>query len=230
MDAARDAGVYLASVHNWLFFPNAAELRRIVVSGELGDIRAAFVTVMGLAPFPATASFRPDWRNDHTVSGGGVLMDFVHAIYLAATLLDARTRRVNAVVSNSMPDSTVEDFAALQLETDRGVGMIHLALGEGSTGFEILGSKGGSRAGFDLGETGRTSWVDVSTAAGTRRIDAVRSPRARIVTSSQSLSGARSWIVATPAVKSRTPSMTRCWRASRSSGLREPPRPSNIRR
>ncbi len=171
-DAFDANGVRLAVVHNWLFFPEVVALREFIASAELGRLRAVTVNLMGMAEWAGSESYDPGWRKDPAISGGGVLIDLVHGAYLVEALLGASVERVHAVV-DAAPGQRVEDFAAVQLETAGGLGFLNVALGRGTSSYEVLGSEGAAVATFNLSAEPprRTSEITVNTADGVRRID-----------------------------------------------------------
>jgi predicted dehydrogenase len=66
------------------------------------------------------------WRRDARVSGGGVLMDMVHAVYLAQWLMGEPIRAVNAALSQRRA-GTVEDLALCRFEFESGFGLVNMA-------------------------------------------------------------------------------------------------------
>lgn len=142
VDAAARAGVVLAVMHNYLFFPEVVALRALIDSGELGEVRTVTVNMLGVVDSPGAAGYRPAWRHDPAASGGGVLMDMLHGVYLAEHLLGAPTTGVSAYVDSATDGDAVEGLALCRLEAGRRVALVNIGWGEGQGGVAVHGTKG----------------------------------------------------------------------------------------
>ena len=140
--AARDARVTLGVVHNYLFLPEVAAARTLVEEGGIGTVEVAILNYLGVLDNPGSAEYRPGWRHDAVVAGGGVLMDMLHVLYVAELLLGQPVRRVSALVDARVPGSLVEDLALCRLEGDTAVALVNVGWGNGPGGLEISGSEG----------------------------------------------------------------------------------------
>jgi len=140
--AADRAGVVLAVVHNYLFFPEIIAARTIVDSGELGEIRTVRVDMLGVHDSPGAAGYQPRWRHDPKAAGGGVLMDMLHGVYLAEHLLAAPFRRSSAFVDNITDGDPVEGLALCRFESDRRAALVNVAWGVGHGGIQVVGTTG----------------------------------------------------------------------------------------
>jgi len=170
--AAEKAGVTLAVVHNYLFLPEIAAARRIVASGRIGDVRAVTVNYLGVTDSPGAAAYRPDWRHDPRAAGGGVLLDMLHAVYLAEHLLGRPIERVSAY-ADGRPGG-VEDIALCRFETAASAALVSLAWGFGPGGVTVTGT--GGRVVVRYADDGTPPWapferLTVTTAAGTEAED-----------------------------------------------------------
>ena len=171
--AAQDAGVVLAVVHNYLFFPEVVAAHDVVTSGELGEVRTVRVDMLGVTDSPGTGGYRPLWRHDPAAAGGGVLMDMLHAVYLAEHLLGSRVQRVSAYLDSATDGDAVEGLAMCRLESDRRAALVNVAWGVGSGGIEVGGTKG--RLTVRYRDDGTPPWapfesLTVTTAGGTRTL------------------------------------------------------------
>lgn len=172
--AAAEAGTVLAVVANYLFFPEVAALRRIIESGELGEIRTVRVDMLGVLDLPGASGYKPAWRHDPAQSGGGVLVDMLHGVYLAESLLGARAEQVSAYVDSATDGDAVEGIALCRLEAGRRVAMVDIGWGMGAGGVVVQGEKG--RAVAHYRADGTMPWapfesLTVTTDAGTRTVD-----------------------------------------------------------
>lgn len=169
--AADQAGVVLAIVHNYHWLPEVQAALRILASGEIGAVRVVTVQFLGTVDRPGAAGFLADWRHQPELSGGGVLLDMVHGVYLAREFLGRPFERVSAFVDPGDPVSRVERLALCRFETAAGVGLVNIGWGVGPGGFEITGTTGRISIRYEHGRT--SPWapleeVRVFTEAGER--------------------------------------------------------------
>ncbi len=172
--AAQDAGVVLAVVHNYLFFPEVVALREVIGSGDLGEVRTVRVDMLGVVDSPGAAGYRPQWRHDPAASGGGVLMDMLHGVYLAEHLLGVPVEAVSAFVDSATDGDAVEGLALCRLEAGRRAAMVNVGWGLGPGGVAVHGTKGRAIARYRA--NGTMPWapfdqLTVTTADGTRIVD-----------------------------------------------------------
>jgi predicted dehydrogenase len=173
IDAAARAGVVLAVVHNYLFFPEVVAARGVIASGEIGDVRTVSVDMLGVVDSPGATGYRPHWRHDPAAAGGGVLMDMLHAVYLAQLFLGAPVARVSAYVDSTTDGDQVEGLALSRLESDHGAALVNVGWGMGPGGIGVSGTKG--RLAVRYRDDGTCPWapfdhLTVTTAAGARRV------------------------------------------------------------
>ncbi len=171
VDAASTAGVTLGIIHNYLYLPEVVAAQRVIDSGEIGEVRTVTINFLGIVDVPGSAGYAPRWRHDAARAGGGVLMDILHGVYLAESLLGSQLLRVSAYADNRDPQSNVEDLALCRFETERNAGLVNIAWGHGPGGIEVTGTEGRISALYANG--GTAPWSDferviVTTAAGTR--------------------------------------------------------------
>ncbi len=169
--AANEAGVVLGVVHNYLFFPEVRALRALVSSGELGAVRTVTVDMLGVVDSPGAAGYQPLWRKDPAVSGGGVLMDMLHGVYLAEHLLGEPIEAASARVDTAGDGAAVEGLALCRMEGAHGTALVNVGWGQGQGGVVVNGSAG--RAVAHYRADGTMPWapferLTVTTEAGTR--------------------------------------------------------------
>jgi predicted dehydrogenase len=114
-----------------------------------------------------------DWRRDPALSGGGVLSDLIHGVYLAEYLVCEPVERVSAYIGQPAKDGRVEDLAMVRLETANRVAHFNDGWGFGAGGYTITGTQGRVDVGFEHGSTppwANLDHVRVTTAAGTREV------------------------------------------------------------
>jgi len=133
---ARSSTARLFMVHNYLFFPEIEAARTLATSGAIGAVRHVSVNMLGVV-----ADEGDDWRTTASVSGGGVLMDMMHAVYLAQTLSGEEVETCTAL-AHYRDGTDIEDQA---LVLGRGVTTsmsMFVGWGHGSGGIEIVGDRG----------------------------------------------------------------------------------------
>ncbi|HET7745137.1 MAG TPA: Gfo/Idh/MocA family oxidoreductase [Gaiellaceae bacterium] len=142
VDAAAAAGVRLGVVHNYGFFPEIAAAMQAIVAGDIGDPEVAIVNYLGVPDIPGTGDWRPDWRHDPAASGGGVLMDMLHAVYVAEGLLGSAFTGVSAFVFARTPGSVVEEVALCRYEAPSAAALVNVGWGHGPGGIQVSGTDG----------------------------------------------------------------------------------------
>lgn len=154
--AADAAGLKMAMVHNYHFLPEFRQIKQLLVDGLIGDIRVATLHFMGVIDYPGAAEYQADWR--HTLAaGGGVLMDMIHAVYLAEWLVGETAQQVMAFVDApeyAQRDPVIEDLALLQIAFPNAYAVIHMAWGEGVGGLDISGADGHIRMRYKQYQSG----------------------------------------------------------------------------
>ncbi len=172
--AADKAGVRLAVVHNYLFFPEVVALRQLIEDGVLGDIRTVSVDMLGVVDSPGAAGYAPRWRHDPASSGGGVLMDMLHGVYLAEHLLGSPITAASAAVDAATPGDAVEGLALCRFEAGDGFCLVNVGWGLGPGGVAVNGTRG--RAVAHYRDSGTMPWapfesLTVTTADETHVVD-----------------------------------------------------------
>jgi predicted dehydrogenase len=163
--AVKEAGVTFMCAHNQLFLPAVAEAKRVLASGELGQVyevrtNDAFQSSM--------TDESAGWRASAATSGGGELIDTgYHPSYLLLHLAGGLPAEVTAMVANHrMSFLDAEDSADVLVRFDNGV------IGNMATSwayqpptdterFTVFGANGSIRGGGE--------WLSVETADGRSR-------------------------------------------------------------
>ncbi|MCY3936174.1 MAG: Gfo/Idh/MocA family oxidoreductase [Chloroflexi bacterium] len=153
--AAESAGLQCAICHNYLFFPEYRALKEEITQRSIGELRVLTLNYLGVIDYPGAAEYEARWRHS-LAAGGGVLMDMIHAVYLAQWLADDRANQVNAFVaapeySARLPE--VEDLALLQVSFPHCYALINIAWGQGVGGVDISGSEGHLRLRYEKYQT-----------------------------------------------------------------------------
>jgi predicted dehydrogenase len=143
VDAARANGVKLATVHNYHFMPVYRDIKEVLASGEIGQPEIAVLNYLGVEDRPGAAAFSPRWRHRAVDSGGGVLMDMLHVVYLANWFMGGPPLAVSAWVDKRLEgEGDVEDIALVRYVYEHGQALVNMAWGVGPGGVEIGGTRG----------------------------------------------------------------------------------------
>jgi predicted dehydrogenase len=143
IDAAREHGVTLATVHNYHFMPVYRDIKEVLDSGEIGQPEIAVLNYLGVEDRPGAAAYSPRWRHRAAESGGGVLMDMLHVVYLANWFMGGPPLAVSAWVDKRLEgESDVEDVALVRYVYPNGQALVNMAWGVGPGGIEIGGTRG----------------------------------------------------------------------------------------
>jgi predicted dehydrogenase len=152
--AADAAGVPVVIVHNWLYLPEVVAARTAIDAGAIGRPEVAVVNALGVEDRPGSGAWRPSWRHDPTVAGGGVLMDMLDLVDVAEAFLGAPFRRVSAEVLVRDRDAPVEDAALCRFETDDAIALVNVGWGAGPGGMTVSGAGGRVEIAYANGGTG----------------------------------------------------------------------------
>jgi predicted dehydrogenase len=154
VSATRAAGVRCGVVHNYLYFPEVLAVLELVRADEIGPVEIAILDWLGVVDAPGTASFRPSWRHDPRLAGGGVLMDMLHIVYLAEALLGKPIERVSAWVDARRDGSPVEDLTLSRFEAADAAALVNVGWGSGPGGFRVSGPGGRIEVNYRDGGSG----------------------------------------------------------------------------
>ena len=144
IDAARESGVTLATVHNYHFMPVYADIKRVLESGEIGAPEVIELNYLGVEDRPGAAAYVPLWRHSSADAGGGVLTDMLHVVYLANWFMGSDPIAVSAFVDKRLEgESDVEDIALVRYDyPNGGHALVNMAWGVGPGGAAVGGTRG----------------------------------------------------------------------------------------
>lgn len=142
IETMRNATLHFGMVHNYHFFPHFAKARQLIDDGAIGQLRHVTLQWMGMVDWPGSAGYKPRWRHDVNEAGGGILMDMLHAIYIAAWYIGP-IYAVSAVVDNlNNASGSVEDFSLVHLYGQDAYATVNMWWGRGPNGSEFSGTGG----------------------------------------------------------------------------------------
>ena len=117
VQAVRAEGVRFITTYPVRFNISVGEVRSVVESGALGEIRAVVATNHGCMYEPGV----PDWVRDPAENGGGCLIDHtVHVADIIRWITGSEYETVTAMISTGLRDIPAEDVAVLHGELSNG--------------------------------------------------------------------------------------------------------------
>lgn len=177
VSAASAAGIPVGIVHNWLLLPEVLAARAAIAGGAIGRSEIAIVNALGVEDRPGSVAWRPGWRHDPAMAGGGVLMDMLHLVYLAEAFLGSPFRRVSAEILVREDGAAVEDIAVCRFDTDNAIGLVNVGWGSGPGGMTISGPDGRIEIAYASGGTGPFVPLAAVRVVGRDSAIADRTPR-----------------------------------------------------
>lgn len=142
IDTMRDTGLRIGMVHNYHYFPHFAKAHQLIDEGAIGQLRHVTLQWLGMSDWPGSPGYKPRWRHDMGEAGGGILMDMLHAMYMAAWYIGP-IYAVSAVVDQLNDGSgSVEDFSLVHLYGRDAYATVNMWWGRGPNGAEFSGTGG----------------------------------------------------------------------------------------
>jgi predicted dehydrogenase len=147
-----ERGVRCLMVHNYATFEEQLRICELIGQGAIGRPQTAILQGLGSDPWEGVSEFRPGWRHERGVSGGGRLMDAgVHGIYLAEMFFSRRPSRVSADVRFGSAGGPIDVRCFARYRFDDAVALLHIGEGHGGCAVEVIGEEGRLRLAYALG-------------------------------------------------------------------------------
>ena len=104
--------------HNYKFAPSIVHAAYLINSGEIGKPLFASFNIFGAGFQVGVPHWKPDWRKDKALAGGGIMIDHgLDAISVAQTLFGGSPHRISAHTrSLNEADNQLEDLAVFCLD------------------------------------------------------------------------------------------------------------------
>ena len=135
---------HLLAGHNYCFSPGIRRLAELVKAGAAGTARRVEIDVFRTAHAPGTVEWRPDWRREGALAGGGILMDHgPHTLSVALWLAGRPLLEISAWLTCA-PGNGTEEAATLALAFDGLEVQIRLTwmAAERRTEYRVIGADG----------------------------------------------------------------------------------------
>jgi predicted dehydrogenase len=131
--------------HNYKHAPVVKAVRRIIDSGRIGRVTMVTLNTLRNTHALGVPEWRPDWRREHGMAGGGIAMDHgSHTFYLAFEWLGSYPTAVTARMHTLGPWDTEDNFSC-SLVFPTGLASAHLSWTAGMRKvlYTISGERGG---------------------------------------------------------------------------------------
>ena len=123
---AAEARRVLFPCHNYKHAPVIKAVRRVLDAGRIGRVHLVTLQTFRNTHARGVGEWRPDWRRERRLSGGGIAMDHgSHTFYLAFEWLKSYPTAISARATTSGAFDTEDDFAC-SLKFPTGVASAHL--------------------------------------------------------------------------------------------------------
>jgi predicted dehydrogenase len=159
---ARDVRRVLFPCHTYKHAPVIASVRHILDAGRIGRVRLVTLETFRTTHAKGVNEWRPDWRRERDISGGGIAMDHgSHTFYLAFDWLESYPTAITAKMSTLGRFDTEDNFSCA-MTFPAGTATAHLSWTAGvrKVIYTIHGERGAVRVEDDD--------VEVSTMSGDR--------------------------------------------------------------
>ena len=141
--ACEAAGSRCQMVHNYASYDEYARVGELLAAGAIGPPHTAILQGLGSFPWDGVGDFRPGWRYDPELAGGGCLMDAgVHGIYLAEAFFGERPRGVSADLHFGPVAANGEVRCFARYRFAGGLALLHVGEGHGGCAVEVIGEEG----------------------------------------------------------------------------------------
>lgn len=146
-------GARCLMVHNYATFEEHLWLCELIGEGAIGRPQTAILQGLGSDPWDGVPEYRPGWRHERGLSGGGRLMDAgVHGIYLAEAFFSDRPSRVSAEVRFGSAGGPIDVRCFARYCFEDAVALLHVGEGHGGCAVEVVGEEGCLRLAYSPGE------------------------------------------------------------------------------
>jgi predicted dehydrogenase len=145
LDHAAMAKRVIFPCHNYKHAPVVKQVRRILDADRIGRVTMVTLNTLRNTHARGVPEWRPDWRREHALSGGGIAMDHgSHTFYLAFEWLGSYPTAVTARMHTLGPWDTEDNFAC-SLVFPTGLASAHLSWTAGMRKvlYTISGERGG---------------------------------------------------------------------------------------
>lgn len=146
IDLAQRKKLIIYPCHNYKFAPSLEYSTSLVQSGQIGTPFFANFRIFRTGHAKGVKDWKPDWRRDFKISGGGILADHgPHATYIAQSIFRQVPKKVSTHISNlASEEGQTEDTTLLCLDFKGKIVQITMTWASSArkSDFLIMGNKG----------------------------------------------------------------------------------------
>jgi predicted dehydrogenase len=134
--------------HVYKFAPILHSMRQVITAPGFGDVVGANFRTLRRGHAVGVPEWRPHWRREREISGGGILRDHgPHSVYLAMELTNRTPAAVSCLMGTMSSDGygDTEDTALVRMRSEDGIETtltLTWASGHRSTTYSIVGTSG----------------------------------------------------------------------------------------
>jgi predicted dehydrogenase len=128
LDRARAVRRVIFPCHNYKHAPVVKGIRAALAAGTIGEVHAITLNTFRATHARGIAEWKPDWRRDLEIAGGGIAMDHgSHTLYLAFEWMNGYPEAVSARTFNATPGRwSTEDTVSAVLRFPRAIATVLL--------------------------------------------------------------------------------------------------------
>ena len=189
---ARRRGRLLFPCHDYAHAPVVKSVRRVLDSGRIGDVRIVTLQTFRHTHARGVGEWRPDWRREHDVGGGGIMLDDgSHSFYLAFDWMGAYPSSVTAMTTALCGGDTEDNVTCTMRFPGGRIATAYMSWTAGMSRvlYTIHGERGAIRVEDDdievvtkkVARDGSMRWETESACVGSEWMDASHSAWFRAV-------------------------------------------------
>ncbi|MGZ3688927.1 MAG: Gfo/Idh/MocA family protein, partial [Bdellovibrionota bacterium] len=127
LEHAKAARRVIFPCHNYKHAPVVRAIAEIIQSGRIGTVHSVTLGTFRSTHAVGVPEWRPHWRREKRISGGGIAMDHgSHTFYLALDWMKSEPTSVTAKMAALVPGYDTEDFFTATVAFPTGLVSAHL--------------------------------------------------------------------------------------------------------
>jgi len=123
---AERTGAIVFPCHQYHYAPQWQATRDAILSGAIGTVLAAALTVQRCGANRGAPAWRPAWRTEPELAGGGILVDHGTHLFYQLSAIFGPPLALSCRTERRLPDVRAEDTATVYLRYPRGLARLYL--------------------------------------------------------------------------------------------------------
>jgi predicted dehydrogenase len=115
------SGLVAVPCHQYHYAPQWQCIRGILASGAIGEVQTGVLTVHRVGANPGAAAWRPAWRTERCLAGGGILVDHGAHLFYQLHSVFGPPREIACVTEQRLGAYEVDDTATVVLGYERAI-------------------------------------------------------------------------------------------------------------